>query len=86
MLTTDYTGINQGCSTKKVELSRTYTQALPLIIGVTLTIMLFLMIIMTRVGAVIGTLKTSEEEVELNQQRSDNARMERILISTTSLA
>ena len=85
-MTTDYTGINQGCSTKKVELSRTYTQALPLIIGVTLTIMLFLMIIMTRVGAVIGTLKTSEEEVELNQQRSDNARMERILISTTSLA
>ena len=48
--------------------------------------MLFLMIIMTRFGAVIGTLKTSEEEVELNQQRSDNARMERILISTTSLA
>lgn len=86
MLTIDYTGINQGCSTKKVELSRTYTQALPLIIGVTLTIMLFLMIIMTRVGAVVGTLKTSEEEVELNQQRSDNARMERILISTTSLA
>ena len=67
-------------------LSRTHTKALPLIIGVTLILMLLLMVAMTRVGAAIGTIKPSEEELELYERRNDSARMERILISTTSLA
>ena len=70
----------------KDRLSRTHTEALPLIIGVTLILMLLLMVAMTRVGAAIGTIKPSDEELELYERRNDSARMERILISTTSLA
>ena len=61
-------------------------KALPLIIGTTLTIMLILMIIMAKVGHVIKPYQETPEEIELNNQRRNDARMERILISTTSLA
>ena len=60
-------------------------KALPLIIGATMLIMLLLMLAMAKVGSVIGKYQPVLEEVELNQRRND-ARMERILISTTSLA
>ena len=43
------------------------------------------MLAMAKVGSVIGKYQPVLEEVELNQRRND-ARMERILISTTSLA
>ena len=48
--------------------------------------MLILMIIMAKIGNVIKPYQETQEEIELNNQRRNDARMERILISTTSLA
>ena len=70
---------------KLIHYDETLSKALPLIIGATLLMMLALMLAMAKVGSVIGKYQPVLEEVELNQRRND-ARMERILISTTSLA